>query len=139
MNQTRQFVSFQVLAVLMLISVFWVVTPYELVYSYQRFGETYYLHLQGRETECFSKTSVSTYKSIRRYNPEDQHRQTLCSRTDSNLLSNVYPGFFLRVGGGEQSVPLQESPTVVVEWLKLCFVFGRCWVQISALETGYAD
>jgi hypothetical protein len=31
----------------MSILVFWVVTPYELVGRYQRFGGTYYLHLQG--------------------------------------------------------------------------------------------
>jgi hypothetical protein len=47
--------------------VFWVVTPCGLVGRYQRFGETYCLLLQGL-------TFVSTCKSTRRYNPEDQHR-----------------------------------------------------------------
>jgi hypothetical protein len=27
--------------------IFWIVTPYRLVGTYQCFGETYYLHLQG--------------------------------------------------------------------------------------------
>jgi hypothetical protein len=57
---------------------------------YMRFGGTYCLHLQGfsnvyepiriykpvlrKKVVCLYETLTSTYKSTRRYNPEDQHR-----------------------------------------------------------------
>jgi hypothetical protein len=43
---------------------FWVLTPCRL------FG--------AEETACFSETLVSTYKSTRRHNPEQQHRYYCC-------------------------------------------------------------
>jgi hypothetical protein len=53
------------------IVVFWVVTPCSFVCGYQCFGRTYRLHLQGEMEEIrSSKTSVTTYKTIRRHNPE---------------------------------------------------------------------
>jgi hypothetical protein len=47
----------------------WVVMPCGLVAGHQRFGGTHYLHLQDS-----SETLVSTYKSIPRKNPKDQHK-----------------------------------------------------------------
>jgi hypothetical protein len=42
--------------------------------------------------QCFSETLVSTYKSTRRYNPEDQHlhrRENLKSHNTHNYISCV--------------------------------------------------
>jgi hypothetical protein len=46
------------------------------------------------ETVCFSETLVSTYKSTRRYNPEDQHRHL---RRRENLKSHVLLYFLFTV------------------------------------------
>jgi hypothetical protein len=43
-----KFVRFDVLTAVRMTMLFWVVTPYRHVGGYQRFGETYCLHLQGR-------------------------------------------------------------------------------------------
>jgi hypothetical protein len=41
--------------------------------SYIRSCENYKSHV---ETVCFSETLVSTYDSIRRHNPEEQHQES---------------------------------------------------------------
>jgi hypothetical protein len=43
------------------------------------------------ETVCFSTTLVSTYKSIRHYNPEDQHR--FLPQTQKHTWFNKYVNF----------------------------------------------
>jgi hypothetical protein len=62
-KQYEGFSVFTVVKMTMLL-LFWVMTPCGLVSRYQRFGETYCLHLQG-----FS------YESTRRHNPEEQYCQ----------------------------------------------------------------
>jgi hypothetical protein len=54
---------------------FWVVTPCGLLGTYKHFTENILSPSSTPkiETEYFSETLVSTYKSTRRYNPEDQH------------------------------------------------------------------
>jgi hypothetical protein len=59
-----------------------------LVDTYQRFGETYYLHLHGFNAEAmkveevyFSETLVSTYESTCHHNPEDHHCHLTAVRT----------------------------------------------------------
>jgi hypothetical protein len=60
----------EVLTAKMSMLVFGAIMLCELVGKYQRFGETYCLHLQG----CSSETMVSTYNSSRRYNKADRQR-----------------------------------------------------------------
>jgi hypothetical protein len=68
--------------------VFWVVTPCELVGGYQRFGATYCL--LKMEEVCCSETLVPTYKSPRRYDPEDH----LGHLRRKNIRSDIiYPKF----------------------------------------------
>jgi hypothetical protein len=57
-------------AVKMAMFLFWVVTPHGRVGRYKGFGET----ALKTEAVCSSKTMVSTYKSERRYYPEEKHR-----------------------------------------------------------------
>jgi hypothetical protein len=67
---------------------FWVVTPCGLVGRYYSFGEhtvsIFRTSALKMETVCFSETSVSAYKSTRRYYPEDQH-----PRRRENLKSHI--------------------------------------------------
>jgi hypothetical protein len=60
----------------MFMVVFCVVTPCGLVDEYERFRRNILPRSSGLKmgTVCFSETLVSTYKSTRRYSPEDQHR-----------------------------------------------------------------
>jgi hypothetical protein len=79
-KQWRSLIFEVLTAVKMSMFVFWVATPRWLVGGYQRFGGTYCLHLQDTSTlktkaSCSFETLVSVYRSTRRYNPEDQHRQ----------------------------------------------------------------
>jgi hypothetical protein len=60
-------------------AVFWVVAPCKLVGVYQRSRGLCCLHHQGAlmmGTVPASETSVNTYHSERRYNPEDSHLRT---------------------------------------------------------------
>jgi hypothetical protein len=63
--------------------VFCVVVLCVLVGRYERFEEIFCLHLEG-----FSETLVSTYKSTRRYNPEDEY---LHLHRRENLKSHLRP------------------------------------------------
>jgi hypothetical protein len=65
-------------AVKMLMLVFWVVTPCGLV-----------------DAVCFSQTSVSTYKSTRRYNPEDHFYISFGSKQCLRVITSP---FFFEVG-----------------------------------------
>jgi hypothetical protein len=62
-------------AVTMKISVFWVVAPCRLVLVYRRFRGPYFVIALMMEAVQISETSVNSYQSTRRYNPEDSHLQ----------------------------------------------------------------
>jgi hypothetical protein len=112
---------------------FWVVTPCGLVGRYQRFGETYWLHLQPRrwrhyvspkrsrlkmETVRFFETfspedgdsmflrNVSTYESTRRHDPQAQHRH-------SEVLFKTSPSSSIAVSNLRSSRHSKESQTFV--------------------------
>jgi hypothetical protein len=65
--------------------VFRVVTQCGLVCTYQRFEE-HTASISWAEAVCSSETLVSTYKSTRRYSPEDQHRHL---HFHQNLKSHI--------------------------------------------------
>lgn len=53
-------------------AIFWVMTPYKIVYRYQRFTETVSPSLGLKmEIVCFSEIFVSVYKSIGFHNPDE--------------------------------------------------------------------
>jgi hypothetical protein len=76
----------------------WVLAPCSLVDSFQSFGETHCLHIQGwrwkqyvssgpkMETVCFSETLASTDEYTRRQNPEEQRNNPHCC---GNLKSHM--------------------------------------------------
>jgi hypothetical protein len=75
---------FEVLtAVKISIMVFWVVTPCGLAGTYHRFGGTY-----CPEDGCsmFVQSLIFNYKSARRHNPKDQHRQDFLKSFQSSLV-----------------------------------------------------
>jgi hypothetical protein len=59
------------------------------------------------EAVCSAETSVSTYKSTRRYNPEDQHRH----RYDLKITENEYYNFH---SFGTENADLEEH------WHEVC-------------------
>jgi hypothetical protein len=68
--------NYMILATMMMSVLFWVVMPCGLGGNCQLFGQTYCLRPSSAlemKAVCSSKTSISTYKSTWRYNP-DQHR-----------------------------------------------------------------
>jgi hypothetical protein len=104
------------MAVMMTVLYFWVVTPCRFIGRYQRFGETYCLHLLGSrhiyiysqrknkldgnvtrnsiatsalkmETVFFSETLESTYECIRRQNLEEHHHPHRRENLKSHILN----------------------------------------------------
>jgi hypothetical protein len=77
-EHSNEHLRFEVLiSVTMYMLVFWAATPWGFAGRYKRLEGTYYLHFQGlsdlkMEAVFFSET-LSTYKSTRRYSPEEQY------------------------------------------------------------------
>jgi hypothetical protein len=73
-------------------AVFWVVAPCSLVEVYQHYRGLYCLHHQGDEwiVEAVqtSETSVNSYQSTRRYNPQHNHLHNHPRREVQILLEN---------------------------------------------------
>jgi hypothetical protein len=73
-NHLQDYARFEVLTAVKMSMLFWVVTLGGHVGRYQRFEETYCLHLQlCRWRLCYSETSLCTCKSTQHHNPEEQH------------------------------------------------------------------
>jgi hypothetical protein len=75
--------------------IFWAATPFNSAGGYQHFGEIYYLNFQ---IDTFHQTSVPTYKSTQRHNPQDHNLNFHChvnlSLTPFNVI--LQPPVFKR-------------------------------------------